>query len=77
MTTNYQIAIDAYKETISKMTDQELTKECEEKIWLAAYAANNPRSCYHWQCDACYDECKNRNKKHLYESAYNYAKNSE
>ena len=39
-----------------------LAKECNDKIWLSAYASNNSASCYHWQCDACYDECDRRGK---------------
>jgi len=29
-------------------------------IWLSAFANNNHRSDYHWQCDATYDEWKRR-----------------
>lgn len=41
-----------------------------EMIWLSAYASNNPRSDYHWQCDACYDECKKRGKEDIYNRAH-------
>ena len=30
-------------------------EETERMIWLSAFANNNPRSDYHWRCDACYD----------------------
>lgn len=39
-------------------------------IWLSAYANNNYRSDYHWQVDACYDECEKRNKIDIYEKTY-------
>ena len=61
-----QLFIDALKLS----TDKDLQEECERRIWLSAYANNNPRSDYHWQCDACYDECYNRDKVGLYERAY-------
>lgn len=47
---------------LAAMTDDELRKACNQYIWLSAYANNNPRSKYHWQCDLTYDECKKRNK---------------
>jgi len=52
------------------MTNAELGEACEDKIWLSAYADNNPRSDYHWQCDACYDECVARDKVNIYELAH-------
>jgi hypothetical protein len=57
------------------MTDQELKKECESKIWLSAYASNNHRSDYHWHCDCCYDECKRRGKEDIYSQAHKHASN--
>jgi hypothetical protein len=45
-----------YITKIGNMAYDELMKETKGKIWLSAYADNNPRSDYHWQCDACYDE---------------------
>lgn len=56
---------DKQHEYIAKfadMTDDKLYDECRSKIWFSAFAANNSRSCYHWQVDACYDECKRRGK---------------
>jgi hypothetical protein len=64
------------QEYVQKLTiydDQKLMDECESKIWLAAYAANNPRSDYHWHVDACYDECVRRDKVFLYQHAYKNA----
>jgi hypothetical protein len=52
------------------MDDTALLAECESKIWLSAYANNNPRSDYHWHCDATYDECERRGKPDLYKKAY-------
>lgn len=49
-----------YLEKLSAMTDEELSKEAESKIWLSAYATNNPRSDYHWHCNAVYAECTKR-----------------
>ena len=54
------------------MNDEDLQKQCEDFIWLSAYANNNPRSDYHWQCDACYDECQKRGKLEIYQRAYDY-----
>jgi hypothetical protein len=55
---------------MARENEKKLREECESKIWLSAYAANNPRSDFHWQCDACYDECKKRNKENIYDTAY-------
>lgn len=56
----------AYIERLAAMTEQELRKACSDKIWLSAYASNNPRSDYHWQCDAVYDECVRRGRVDIY-----------
>lgn len=53
--------------------DETLETETKNKIWLSAYAANNPRSDYHWHCDACYDECVKRGKPEIYQRAYKRA----
>jgi hypothetical protein len=59
-----------YLKKMVLMTDEELRKECESKIWLSAYASNNHRSDYHWHCDCCYDECKRRGKEDIYSKAH-------
>lgn len=59
-----------YFNKLSLMTDEQLKNECGQMIWLSAYAGNNPRSDYHWKCDACYDECKKRLKEEIYSSAH-------
>lgn len=59
-----------YVAKVMTMTEDELYRETERAIWLSAYAANNPRSDYHWHVDVCYDECIARNKPELYQRAY-------
>ena len=55
-----------YLDRLAKMGDEKLRFACNQMIWLSAYANNNPRSDYHWQCDACYDECHKRDKGYIY-----------
>jgi hypothetical protein len=52
-----------YVTALQSMDGPTLFKETKERIWLSAYANNNPRSCYHWQCDATYDEWLRRDGK--------------
>jgi hypothetical protein len=59
-----------YLAKLAACTDEQLAKECDQYIWLSAYASNNPRSDYHWMCDACYDECKRRNKVGIYSESH-------
>ena len=59
-----------YKAKLEAMSDEDLKKQCEQYIWLSSYAANNPRSNFHWKCDACYDESKRRNRPGIYDSAF-------
>lgn len=59
-----------WNEKIAAMTEAELFLACKEYIWLSAYANNNPRSNFHWKCDATYDECKRRNKSEIYSKAH-------
>ena len=61
-----------YFDKLVGMDNRQLFKECKDKIWLSAYAHNNPRSDYHWQCDACYDECNRRGKESIYQAAHDY-----
>ena len=61
---------EEYKVRLQAMADEELFKETKMKIWLSAYAANNPISCYHWQCDYTYDEWKRRDKIDQYGVAH-------
>ena len=68
---NYGKPKSDYIARIATMTDAELLKEGEQKIWLSAYANNNnPRSDYHWHADAIYDECTKRGKPEIYSEAF-------
>ena len=49
-----------YINRIVAMDDKAFFDECEQRIWLSAFATNNRRSDYHWQCDACFDESECR-----------------
>ncbi|MCR8641502.1 hypothetical protein NV379_02420 [Paenibacillus sp. N1-5-1-14] len=57
---NYGQPKTKYVEDISTMEYKELIRETKDKIWLSAYANNNPRSDYHWHVDVCYDELLKR-----------------
>ena len=67
---NYGKLKREYLEKLVQMIDKELQEEAQKMIWLSAYANNNPRSDYHWQCDACYDEGERRGKPEIYNRAY-------
>ena len=73
---NYGKPKQEYADKLAVMTEQELFKSTEQMIWLAAYASNNPRSDYHWQCDACHSECVRRNNVELYSAAHKAAMKS-
>ena len=36
-----------YKTSLMAMSDKDLYEECRRKIWLSAYAANNPHANSH------------------------------
>ncbi len=55
---NYGNLKQNYIDKVRKMPKQNLIAETKQMIWLSAYANNNPRSDYHWQCDACYAICE-------------------
>lgn len=63
----------AWQEKLAAMTDDELFEHCEQFIWLSAYAVNNPRSDYHFLCDAGYDECARREQPGIYSRAHKQA----
>ena len=73
---NYGKPRQDFADRISALTDEKFIKEAEDRIWLSAYAGNNPRSDYHWQADACYDEAKRRGKPELYSQAHETVSNS-
>ena len=62
-----------YAEKLKAMTDLELVDEIGSKVWLSAYAANNPLSKYHDKCDSTYWEAERREKPWLYQQGWNKA----
>lgn len=69
---NYGKPKSEYIARIAAMDDKALFDETESKIWLSAYAANNPRSDYHWHADALYEECQKRDGD-IYKKAWKKA----
>ena len=67
---NYGNPRQNFADKLAAASDEAYLGIAEERIWLSAYANNNPRSDYHWQADACYDEARRRGKPALYERAY-------
>lgn len=63
-----------YLARLAALPDFQLLRETEDKIWLSAYANNNPRSDFHWHVDACYDEWNRRGKLDQYDVAYERAR---
>lgn len=61
---------EKFKEKLSNLSRKELFEHCKKYIWLAAFAANNPHSDYHWMVDLCYDECYKRKATKIYSDAY-------
>jgi hypothetical protein len=57
---NYGKPKSDYLVILEDLTLKQLEETTEQMIWLSAYANNNSRSDYHWQVDACYDECEKR-----------------
>lgn len=70
---NYGKPKSEYIDRLKAMTEADLFKETESKIWLSAYAANNPRSDYHWHADACNNEWESRGKPEEYTRAWKKA----
>lgn len=68
--------IKEFEAGLAELGDAEFTERAEQLIWLSAYADNNPRSKYHWQADACYDEAVRRGKPELYKTAWERASDS-
>jgi len=67
---NYGKPKSQYLEELRAMIPEQLFARCKDMIWLSAYAANNSHSDFHWQCDACHDECKSRDKIDIYQKAF-------
>jgi hypothetical protein len=70
---NYGKPRQLFADRLALATDEGYLDIAEEYIWLSAYANNNPRSDYHWMCDACYAEAKRRGKPELYDQAHKKA----
>lgn len=62
-----------FADKLAEYSEKEFLWECEQYIWLSAFAANNPRSDWHWMCDLCYDESIRRGAPDLYERAWHRA----
>lgn len=67
---NEPAKMEAYRLALEAMTDADLSRETKDKIWLSAYASNNPISCYHWQCDYTYNEWSRRGLTDRYQQAH-------
>lgn len=62
----------SYLERLAGLSLDQLKETTERMIWLSGYANNNPRSDYHWQVDACYEEIKKRTgDDKIYSDCYN------
>lgn len=70
-TDNYKRPKTDYLKKLILMDDKALFEEAKHMIWLSAYAANNNRSDYHFQCHACYSEGQRRHKPEIYVKAHN------
>lgn len=72
-TDNFGRPRQQYADRLFSMSDDALSKETEQKIWLSAYASNNHLSDYHWHADACWSECERRERPDLYRAAFDRA----
>jgi hypothetical protein len=70
---NYGSPRQNFADSLAAGDAAQFLQTAEEYIWLSAYAANNPRSDYHWKADACYDEAIRRGDQSLYERAWHRA----
>lgn len=70
---NYGKPRQEFVDEIAAMSDGDFVARARQRIWLSAYASNNPRSDYHWQADACYSEAERRGRPELYELAFREA----
>lgn len=59
-----------FADELSVADESELGSMCNRYIWLSAFASNNYNSDYHWQADACYYECKRRDRGDIYQREY-------
>ena len=70
---NYGKPRQEFADRLAAADEPEFLRIAEQSIWLSAYAGNNPRSDYHWQADACYDEARRRGNPDLYQQAWDRA----
>lgn len=75
-TDNYGKPKQVFADKLAALTDEDFVDLAEKRIWLSAFANNNPRSDYHWQADACYLEARRREQPELYEQAWEQASRS-
>lgn len=75
-TDNYGKPRQSYADKLARLDDVTLTEATESAIFLSAWAANNPRSDYHWQVSACYAEAVRRHRLDIYQTAYDRATES-
>ncbi len=71
---NYGKPRQNFLDALEDLSDEDLSEKTEELIWLSAFANNNPRSDYHWQADACYDEWQRREKPEQYQKVFDEVK---
>lgn len=62
-----------FADKLAAASSEEFLKIAEQAIWLSAYANNNPRSDFHWQADACWDEAHRRGQPGMYQMAWERA----
>jgi hypothetical protein len=67
---NYGRPRQLFADKLAAADEEKFYSYCGDYIWLSAYATNNPRSDYHWMCDACYDEAARREKTWIYDKAW-------
>ncbi len=70
---NYGKPRQEFADKLAAADDIQYLALADQYIWLSAYAANNPRSDYHWMADACYDEANRRERPELYVQAWKHA----
>lgn len=70
---NHKRPRQEFADKIASLDGPTFVREAAGVIYMSAFAANNPRSDYHWQADACYSEAARRGDPSLYERAWKSA----
>lgn len=70
---NYGLPKQSFADLLADADQAQYLQLAETYIWLSAYAANNPKSDYHWMVDALYAEAKRRGKLDWYDTAFKKA----